>query len=82
MSGHKGLYEKYEVRRKATGEVVDGFFLLRPKTDTAAWLATMFYSYLTHNPVLGEDVRNWLREMKLMQEFTRDGGQRGDGGNE
>lgn len=60
MSGFKGLYDKYKVIRKETGEEVDGAFVLRPVTDTAAWLAAMFYSYLTHNPRLGRELRKWL----------------------
>ena len=67
MSGHKGLYDKYEVTRKETGEKCDGAFVLRPVTDEAAWLAVMFYSYLTHNPRLGKDTREWLNELKKNQ---------------
>lgn len=64
MSGHKGLYNKYKVIRRETGEECDGAFVLRPVTDSAAWLAVMFYSYLTHNPRLGRDIRKWLVELK------------------
>jgi len=64
VSGHKGLYEKYKVIRVESGEEVDGCFVLRPLTDTAAWLAAMFYSYLTHNPRLGRELREWLLEVK------------------
>ena len=67
MSGHKGLYEKYKVIRKETGEECDGAFVLRPVTDEAAWLACMFYSHLTHNPRLGKDIREWLKDLKKEQ---------------
>lgn len=67
MSGYKGLYEKYEVIRKETGEKLDGFFVLRPSTDTAAWNAAIFYSYLTHNTVLGKELRDWLYEVKRLE---------------
>jgi hypothetical protein len=69
MSGHKGLYDKYEVKRKETGEICDGAFVLRPVTDQAAWQAVMFYSYLTHNPRLGKDLRAWLYSLK-QEEFN------------
>ena len=64
MSGHKGLYDKYEVKRKESGEVFDGAFVLRPVTDKAAWMALMFYSFLTHNPRLGAELREWLYELR------------------
>lgn len=67
MSGHTGLQMlgkfsgKYKVTRRETGEECDGCFVLRPFTDTAAKLAAIFYSYLTHNPRLGKDLREWLK---------------------
>lgn len=67
MSGHKGLYDKYRVVRKETGEECDGAFVLRPVTDSAAYLACMFYSYLTHNPRLGRQIRTWLKTMREQQ---------------
>lgn len=71
MSGHKGLYDKYEVTRKETGEKCDGAFILRPVTDEAAWQACMLYSYLTHNPRLGQDIREWLHSLKREQWQTK-----------
>jgi len=62
-----GLRDKYIVTRKETGEKCDGTFVLRPITDSAAYLACMFYSYLTHNPRLGRQIREWLQVMKEQQ---------------
>ena len=73
MSGHRGLYSKYQVIRKETGEECDGAFVLRPVTDSAAWQAVMFYSYLTHNPRLGKDLRTWLYSLK-QEEFSGNSG--------
>ena len=77
MSGHKGLYGKYIVFR--TEEIVnstlsldtlldnralDGCFVLRPVTDTAARIALATYAEATHNPRLGADIRAWLEEFR------------------
>ena len=64
MSGHKGLYDKYVVTRKATGEVCDGGFVLRPTTDTAARVGLAAYAEATHNPRLGKEIRVWLKELR------------------
>lgn len=64
MSGHKGLYEKYQVIRKETGEVCEGAFVLRPQTDMAARIAIATYAEATHNPRLGRDIRAWLDSMR------------------
>lgn len=34
----KGIYAKYEVRKKETGELVDDCFVLRPERDITFWL--------------------------------------------
>lgn len=64
MSGFKGLYDKYLVVRKDSGETVDGCFVLRPVTDTAARVALATYAEATHNPRLAKDVRKWLRQLR------------------
>ncbi len=64
MSGYKGLYNKYRVVRNDTGEEVDGCFILRPVTDTAARIALATYAEATHNPRLGRDIREWLKELR------------------
>ena len=77
MSGHKGLYEKYVVFRKedyerwrnhrfvpTTDIALDGCFVLRPVTDTAARIALATYAEATHNPRLGADIRAWLEEFR------------------
>ena len=67
MSGHKGLYDKYEVRRKETGEICEGCFILRPTTDEAARIAVATYAYATHNPQLRIDILRWLAKTRLNQ---------------
>ena len=72
MSGHKGLYEKYIVLRKTDIDpgihlhnvALDGCFVLRPVTDTAARIALATYAEATHNPRLGADIRAWLEEFR------------------
>ena len=64
MSGHKGLYNKYEVTRKETGEVCNGCFILRPVTDSAARIALATYAEATHNPRLGAQIRVWLNSLR------------------
>lgn len=64
MSGHKGLYDKYTIKRTATGEICDGCFILRPTTDIAARTALAAYAEATHNPVLGKGIRKWLKELR------------------
>ncbi|MFC1514494.1 hypothetical protein ACFL5X_01160 [Candidatus Omnitrophota bacterium] len=64
MSGFKGLYDKYKVIRAESGEEVDGAFILRPSTDTAARIALATYAEATHNPKLARDIRKWLKELR------------------
>ena len=64
MSGHKGIYDKYEVRRKETGEVLDNCFVLRPTTDTAARIGLAAYAEATHNPQLAREIRVWLKKLR------------------
>jgi len=64
MSGHLGIYDKYQVTRKETGEECDGCFILRPVTDKAALPALAAYAESTHNPRLAKDIRNWLKELR------------------
>ena len=53
-----GLYEKYEVTRH--GEPVDGCFVLRPETDSAALTALYRYAQVTTNRELAKGLREWL----------------------
>ncbi len=64
MSGHKGIYDKYEVRRKETGEILEDSFILRPTTDTAARIGLAAYAEATHNPILAQEIRAWLRRLR------------------
>jgi len=64
-SGHRGIYNKYVVVRKHTGETLDDCFVLRPTTDTAARIALATYAEATHNPELARDVRRWLSKIRM-----------------
>jgi hypothetical protein len=61
---NKGLYVKYEVRKKENGELVDGCFVLRPDKDPAAVYALVEYVRYTENLELKRDVANWLKAVK------------------
>jgi hypothetical protein len=70
MSGHKGGFDKYKVIRTDSGEPVDGFFLLRPVTDTAARIAIAAYAEATHNPRLAKDLRTWLDALRRGEDVS------------
>ncbi|WP_019123615.1 hypothetical protein [Brevibacillus massiliensis] len=67
---NKGLYVKYEVRKKENGELVDGCFVLRPDKDGAALAALRKYAEATSNKQLSEDINNWLDS--IVNERTKD----------
>ncbi|MBM7592277.1 hypothetical protein [Brevibacillus fulvus] len=67
---NKGLYVKYEVRKKENGELVDGCFVLRPDKDGAALAALRKYAEATSNKQLSEDINNWLDS--IIYEKTKD----------
>lgn len=60
----KGLYVKYEVRKKEDGSIVDGCFVLRPDRDEAARRALMTYAAVTPNQKLAEDITAWLSSLE------------------
>lgn len=57
---NKGLYVKYEVRKKETGEIVDKCFVLRPDRDPVAREALLAYADATSNYQLAMDIRAWM----------------------
>lgn len=62
LEERNGLYEKFEVKNKETGEVVKNTFTLRPGLDPHANVALRAYaeSVKTENPALYGDLMNWL----------------------
>jgi hypothetical protein len=52
----KGLYVKYEVRKKETGELVEYCFVLRPERDIAAVKALETYAEETQNKQLSQEI--------------------------
>jgi len=58
MMENKGLYVKYEVRKKENGELVDGCFVLRPDKDRAAFAALRVYAEQTTNVKINVKIPN------------------------
>lgn len=57
----KGLYNKYAVFKRDTGEPLDGAcFVLRPDRDTAARAALLKYADCTVNLELARDIKDWV----------------------
>lgn len=57
----KGLYAKYALINKETGEEVKGeFFILKPEKDEAARTAIIAYADSTDNQGLASDLRKWV----------------------
>lgn len=60
----KGLYPKYEIRKRATGEIVDGeCFVLRVDRDPAALVAMAAYAVVTDNKTLAHDIKHWVADI-------------------
>lgn len=59
-----GLYEKYRVIKNATGEEVEGCFVLRPDRDVAALHALSEYAaHCRHDEQLQNDLRVWVSRL-------------------
>lgn len=57
----KGLYNKYQIINRETGQEADGqYFVLKPAKDPAARAALMAYAEATDNEQLAVDVTAWL----------------------
>ncbi len=64
-----GLHKKYEVTRN--GNHVDGCFVLRPETDTAALDALRRYVQVTTNRELADGLWTWIDRIQGITEDTR-----------
>lgn len=64
----KGLYNKYLIINRETGEEADGsFFVLNPVKDHAAREALEEYARVTSNDYLRADLMAWLETMPDFQ---------------
>lgn len=72
MDNTKGLYVKYEVRKKEDGSTVDNCFVLRPDKDKHAIVALNAYarSVKADNPALARDIRLWLASLLHREEYA------------
>lgn len=61
VSGDRGLYGKYEVRRD--GEPVEDCFVLEPESDDAALQALRTYAQVTDDDELRDDLWQWIHEI-------------------
>ena len=62
----RGLYEKYVVINRETGEEVHDAFVLRPATDRAARTALSIYGdimYEQGNEALARDIEAWVFDL-------------------
>ena len=60
VCGMKGLYSKYEVRRRSDGTPVNNCFVLRPDRDDAAIAAMLAYADATSDSQLAKELREWV----------------------
>lgn len=56
----KGLYSKYEVRKRSDGTPVNNCFVLRPDRDDAAIAAMLAYADATSDSQLAKELREWV----------------------
>ena len=56
----KGLYSKYEVRKRSDGTPVNDCFVLRPDRDDAAIAAMLAYADATSDSQLAKELREWV----------------------
>jgi len=69
---HRGLYRKYRVIKRGTGQEITGpVFVLRPDRDPAAREALLTYARTTPNKVLAEDIESWLAAKEEEIRFDR-----------
>lgn len=67
----KGLYSKYEVRKRSDGTFVDNCFVLRPDRDDAAITALLAYANATSDDQLAQELREWVEEAWDMCQHSR-----------
>lgn len=63
----RGLYDKYQVVRSATGAALPrgSCFVLVPDKDPSARVALAAYAEATDNAALARDIRDWLDALRL-----------------
>src|SRR5690554_792173 len=60
----KGLFNKYQIINRETGEEVEGqYFVLKPEKDHAARAALEKYAEITNNEQLEQDIYAWLHSL-------------------
>ncbi|WP_049894990.1 hypothetical protein [Paenibacillus antibioticophila] len=63
---NKGLYNKFKIVNRETGEEADGdFFVLKPINDPAARAALLTYAEKTDNKQLAVDIKVWLHTLSI-----------------
>lgn len=63
-----GLYNKYKILKRATGQEAEGeFFVLKPGEDAAARAALRAYADATDNKELARDIRTWMNAIEEVQ---------------
>ncbi|AIQ17051.1 hypothetical protein H70357_10555 [Paenibacillus sp. FSL H7-0357] len=61
MVRREGLYNKYQVFNRKSGQEAEGqYFVLKPESDYAARVALMAYAEAADNPQLTMDITVWL----------------------
>lgn len=65
----KGLFHKYDVTKRGTGESVTDCFVLRPDRDPVALELLRTYSKLTPDEDLADHLEEWIGEIEDAQRF-------------
>lgn len=64
----KGLYNKYQIINRETGQEADGdYFVLKPAKDSAARAALMAYADATDNEQLAMEITFWVSSIEGTQ---------------
>lgn len=75
MQNTRGLYSKYKIVNRETGQEVQAAFVLKPEVDYSALKALLAYAedVRRDNPRLAEDLINWHdRIIENMNRMFRD----------
>ena len=67
VCGMKGLYSRYEVRKRSDGTPVNNCFVLRPDRDDAAIAAMLAYADATSDSQLAKELREWVEFEQRMR---------------
>lgn len=64
----KGLYNKYQIINRETGQEAEGdYFVLKPAKDPAARAALMAYAEVTDNEQLAMEITFWVSAIEGRQ---------------